>query len=65
VAITEESIASTRVLRRARSVAPSLKSSLYHLNENPAKEFVLFDELNENSISTAMGRYKKMKMRAV
>ena len=51
VAIIEERIASTRVLRSAKRVAPSLKSSLYHFNENPEREFVLFEELNENSIS--------------
>ena len=56
VAITDERMARSKVLRRAVSVAPSLKSSLYHLREKPSKVFVLFDELNENKIRIAIGK---------
>jgi hypothetical protein len=60
VEISADKIARISVFFSASSVAESLKSSLYHLNEKPSKVLVLFDELKEYKISTAIGRYRNI-----
>ena len=55
VEMIAETTARTTVLRKAAMVAPSLKSSAYHLSEKPAMTLVLLEELKEKTINTTMG----------
>jgi hypothetical protein len=55
VEISDDSIASMRVLRSAVNASGELKSSTYHFRLNPVKTAVLLELLNEKNISVNIG----------
>ena len=65
VAIKDDNTASKRVVPKASMISESDKSLAYHLNVKPPHLERDFDSLNDNTIRTAIGAYKNMKIRAI
>ena len=65
VADIAEISAIIKVLVNAFIIWAFWKSRWYHLNVNPDQTDLLFESLNENTINTAIGAYKKMYIRYV
>jgi hypothetical protein len=60
VATIEEISAISIVLYNACIISLLLKRATYHLNENPPHFALVLLELNERTISVAMGAYRNM-----
>ena len=65
VAIADEATARMSEFLSALRISPFLKSSTYHLKENPLKDDVLEPELKEKKMRVAIGANKNTRMRAI